>query len=303
MAKSLIVILGPTGVGKTALCLELAKHLHIPIINADSRQIFKELPIGTAAPTQEQQNRIKHYFVGNHHIEDYYSASMYEQDVMNLLSSLFQQNDVALLTGGSMLYLDAVCKGIDDIPTVDSITRTKMMLRLAKEGLPALVEELHHLDPEHWTVVDKKNPRRVIHALEICEMTGRTYTSFRHHTVKKRPFNILKIGLNRDREILYERINDRVLEMINKGLEKEAREVYPKRGLNALKTVGYKEFFDYFDGIIDLEEAIRRIQSNTRQYMRKQLTWFKHDQEIHWMNPDNIKEIINYIDESIALTK
>ena len=302
MAKTLIVILGPTGVGKTELCLDIASHLHIPIINADSRQIFKELPIGTAAPTIEQQRRVKHYFVGNHHIKEYYSASMYEQDVMALLNDLFKQGDVALLTGGSMLYIDAVCKGVDDIPTVDPATRALMMQRLSTEGLPALVEELRHRDPEHWAIVDRKNPRRVIHALEICRMTGRTYTSFRHHTPKVRPFHILKIGLNRDRNLLYERINGRVLEMMDTGLEQEARRVYPQRGLTALNTVGYKELFDYFDGAIDLKEAVRRIQSNTRRYMRKQLTWFKHDQQIHWMNPDNIKEIINYIDESMALT-
>ncbi|MCO6025151.1 tRNA (adenosine(37)-N6)-dimethylallyltransferase MiaA [Prevotella cerevisiae] len=301
MAKSLIVVLGPTGVGKTALCLDIATHLHIPIINADSRQIFSELPIGTAAPTKAQQERVPHYFVGNHHIEDYYSASMYEQDVLALLDHLFSKSDTALLTGGSMLYIDAVCKGIDDIPTVDETTRATIMADYRQKGLPALVEELHRLDPEHWAVVDKRNPRRVIHAVEICRMTGQTYTSFRHHTIKKRPFNILKIGLNRDREDLYERINVRVENMMAEGLEEEARVVYPKKGLNALNTVGYKELFDYFEGVTDKAEAVRRIQSNTRRYMRKQLTWFKRDQDIHWMNPDNIKEIINYIDGRIAL--
>lgn len=301
MAKSLIVVLGPTGVGKTALCLDIATHLHIPIINADSRQIFSELPIGTAAPTKAQQERVPHYFVGNHHIEDYYSASMYEQDVLTLLNHLFSKSDTALLTGGSMLYIDAVCKGIDDIPTVDETTRATIMDDYRQKGLPALVEELHRLDPEHWAVVDKRNPRRVIHAVEICRMTGQTYTSFRHHTIKKRPFNILKIGLNRDREDLYERINRRVENMMAEGLEEEARAVYPKKGLNALNTVGYKELFDYFEGVTDKAEAVRRIQSNTRRYMRKQLTWFKRDQDIHWMNPDNIKEIINYIDGRIAL--
>lgn len=297
--KTLFVVLGPTGVGKTELCLQIAKHLNVPIINADSRQIFAEIPIGTAAPTAEQQKQVKHYFVGNHHLQDYYSASMYEQDVITLLSELFESSDNALLSGGSMMYIDAVCNGIDDIPTVDEKTRAIMKQRLANEGLPALVDELHQLDPEHWAIVDRNNPRRVVHALEICHMTGKTYTSFRIHKIKKRPFNIVKIGLHRNREILYERINQRVLKMMNLGLEDEARRVYPLKGLNALNTVGYKELFCYFDGNIDKEEAIRQIQSNTRRYMRKQITWFKKDEHIRWFSPDNVKEIINYIDSCI----
>ena len=278
--KSLIVILGPTGVGKTELCIQVAKHLNVPIINADSRQIFAELPIGTAAPTKEQQQLVKHYFVGSHHITDYYSASMYEQDCLALIEELFKSSDVALMTGGSMMYIDAVCKGIDDIPTIDDTTRAWMKARLETEGLEKLVEELHELDPEHWAIVDRNNPRRVVHALEICHMTGKTYTSFRTNTVKARPFNIIKIGLNRDREILYNRINQRVLQMISDGLEEEARSVFAQRGLNALNTVGYKEMFSYFDGNIDKAEAIRQIQSNSRRYMRKQLTWFKKDTDI-----------------------
>lgn len=300
--KTLVVVLGPTGVGKTELCLQIAEHYGIPIINADSRQIFAELPIGTAAPTLEQQRRVFHYFVGNHHIQDYYSASMYEQDTMILLEKLFQKSDIALLTGGSMMYIDAVCKGIDDIPTVDEETRATMKGRLEKEGLEALVEELKEVDPEHWEVVDRKNPRRVVHALEICSMTGKTYTSFRKNTIKKRPFNIIKIGLNRDREELYNRINQRVLDMIENGLETEARKVFPLKGLNSLNTVGYKEMFSYFESKIDKAEAIRQIQSNSRRYMRKQLTWFKHDEKIQWFHPDNIKEIINYLDTTLQIT-
>lgn len=299
--KSLIVILGPTGVGKTELCIQVAKHLNVPIINADSRQIFAELPIGTAAPTKEQQQLVKHYFVGSHHITDYYSASMYEQDCFALIEELFKSSDVALMTGGSMMYIDAVCKGIDDIPTIDDTTRAWMKARLETEGLEKLVEELHELDPEHWAIVDRNNPRRVVHALEICHMTGKTYTSFRTNTVKARPFNIIKIGLNRDREILYNRINQRVLQMISDGLEEEARSVFAQRGLNALNTVGYKEMFSYFDGNIDKAEAIRQIQSNSRRYMRKQLTWFKKDTDIYWNNPDNIEEIINYIDKQLQV--
>ncbi len=294
--NTLVVVLGPTGVGKTELCLQIAEHLQVPIINADSRQIFQELPIGTAAPTQEQQRRVKHYFVGNHHLEDYYSASLYEADVLSLLPRLFATRHTALLTGGS---IDAVCKGIDDIPTIDDGTREWMKKRLAQEGLPRLVEELKVLDPEHYQIVDKNNPRRVVHALEICHMTGKTYTSFRTNSTKERPFKIVKIGLNRHREQLYERINQRVLLMMENGIEEEARNVYPKRGLNSLNTVGYKELFDYFDGNIPREEAIRQIQSNTRRYMRKQLTWFKKDGDIAWFHPDNIEEIINYIDKYV----
>ena len=297
--KTLVVVLGPTAVGKTELCLQIAEHLKTPIINADSRQIFAELPIGTAAPTLEQQQRVKHFFVGSHHIQDYYSAAMYEEDVINMLPKLFQVHNQALLTGGSMMYIDAVCKGIDDIPTVDDQTRNLLKTKLEAEGLPSLVEELKQRDPEHWEIVDRNNPRRVVHALEICYMTGKTYTSFRKNTTKKRPFNILKIGLNRAREEMYTNINQRVLNMMENGMEEEARKAYPFKGLNSLNTVGYKELFDYFDGKISKEEAILKIQSNTRRYMRKQLTWFKRDETIKWFNPDNSKEIINYIDSNI----
>ena len=299
--ETLIVVLGPTGVGKTELCLQIAKHYHIPIINADSRQIYAELPIGTAAPTKEQMSRVHHYFVGNHHIQDYYSASIYEQDVLMLLNELFheQPSPIQLLTGGSMMYIDAVCNGIDDIPTVDEHTRRWMKERLADEGLPILVEELHELDPEHYAIVDKRNPRRVVHALEICHMTGQPYTSFRKKEKKTRPFNIIKIGLNRERENLYNRINLRVLQMFDKGFIEEARSVYPYKSFNSLNTVGYKELFDYFDGKLTMTEATAKIQSNTRQYMRKQLTWFKKDDAICWFHPDNIEEIINYIESCL----
>ena len=299
MTKTLVVILGPTGVGKTDTCIRVAKHFNVPIINADSRQIFQEIPIGTAAPTQVQQQEIIHYFVGNHHLDDYYSASMYEQDVLSLLEKLFTSQDIALMSGGSMMYIDAVCNGIDDIPTVDEQTRQWMKQRLHDEGLAALVEELRQLDPIHYDFVDKNNPRRVVHALEICHMTGKTYTSFRTNKIKERPFQIIKIGLNLPREELYQRINQRVLNMIQEGWVEEALKVYPKRELNSLHTVGYRELFDYLDGLYTLDEAIEKIQSNTRRYMRKQLTWFKRDQKIRWFSPNNIEEIINYISKSI----
>lgn len=300
MNKKLIVIVGPTGVGKTELCLQIAEHLNIPIVNADSRQIFSEIPIGTAAPTPEQQQRVKHYFVGNHHLDDYYSASLFEEDVMQLLTdNLFNTSDVALMSGGSMMYIDAVCNGIDDIPTIDDNTREWMKQRLETEGLPRLVEELKLLDPEHWKIVDRNNPRRVVHALEICHMTGKTYTSFRQNAKKQRPFDIIKIGLNRDREELYNRINARVRQMFDEGLVDEALAVYDKRGLNSLNTVGYKETFEYLDGFITIDQCIFNIQSNSRRYCRKQQTWFKRDKNIMWFHPDNIKEIINYIDNQL----
>lgn len=295
--KTLIVILGPTGVGKTELCLQVAEHYHIPIINADSRQIFAEMPIGTAAPTREQQQRVKHYFVGNRHIEDYYSAALYEEEVLQLLDQLFLNSDLALLTGGSMMYIDAVCDGIDDIPTIDTHTRENIKQRLNEQGLDAISEQLRILDPEYWELVDKQNPRRIVHALEICEMTGKTYTSFRTNQKKKRPFQIVKIGLERPREELYDRINQRVLHMVDAGLEEEVSKLYEHRHLNALNTVGYKEMFAYMDGTISKEEAIRQIQSNTRRYMRKQMTWFKKDQRTQWFTPHNIEDFLNYIDK------
>ena len=300
--KNLIVITGPTGVGKTELCLRLTDFFNVPIINADSRQIFAEIPIGTAAPTIKQQERTKHYFVGTHKLTDYYSASLYEQDVIQLLDKLFEDSDIAILTGGSMMYIDAVCNGIDDIPTIDENTRETMKRRLATEGLPALVEELKQLDPEHWNIVDRNNPRRVVHALEICHMTGKTYTSFRKNEKKKRPFNIIKIGLTLPREVLYNRINARVIDMINNGFVEEARKVYPLRGLNSLNTVGYKELFDYFDGNISLDDAIFKIQSNTRRYARKQLTWYKKDENMKWFEPNNVEEILKYIGTKTLIT-
>ncbi len=317
--NSLIVITGPTGVGKTELCLQIAEHYGIDIINADSRQIFAEIPIGTAAPTVQQMQRVRHYFVGSHHIGDYYSASSYEQDVLKLLGKLTEvkglrskvedqsanthhqtpTNPLALLSGGSMMYIDAVCNGIDDIPNIREDIRNEMKRRLEVEGLDSLLEELSRLDPEHYAIVDRKNPRRILHALEICHQTGKTYTSFRTGEKRKRPFNIIKIGLNRDRNELYERINQRVLDMIGQGLEQEARVMLPYRELNSLNTVGYKEMFQYFDGDIPLEEAIRQIQSNSRRYARKQLTWYKRDAEMQWFHPENVKEITNYIDSRL----
>lgn len=301
--NTLFVLLGPTGVGKSEAALTIARHLSSPVINADSRQIYKEIPVGTAAPTPQQQEEIKHYFVGNHSIDDYYSASRYEEDSLSLIERLFNgkedgvQHPSLLLTGGSMMYIDAVCKGIDDIPTIHDKTRLWMKQRLHDEGLPKLVEELRQLDPEYWAIVDKNNPRRVVHALEICHQSGHPYSFYRKGTIKQRPFRIIKIGLNRPREEMYERINRRVIEMVNNGLIEEALSVYDKRSLNALNTVGYKEMFNYLDGLITLDEAIREIQSNTRRYMRKQITWFKKDADIHWFSPNDLPSILRFIDE------
>ena len=277
--------------------MDLAKHFNIPIINADSRQIYRELKIGTARPSNKQMSEVKHYFVGTLGMDDYYSASLYEQQVLALLDEIFKTSDYALLSGGSMMYIDAVCNGIDDIPTIDDETRETMKKRLLMEGLESLCEELRQRDPEYYEIVDKHNPRRVVHALEICVMTGKPYSSFRKQEKKVRPFRIIKIGLTRPREELYKRINRRVDKMMKDGLLEEAKEMYPKREVNALNTVGYKELFEYLKGKWTLHEAVERIKGNTRRYARKQLTWYKKDEQIRWFHPDDKEEIISYIEQ------
>ena len=294
--KTLIVLIGPTGVGKTDLSIKIAEKYNSPIISADSRQLYSDLKIGTAAPAEEYLKRVKHYFVGTLKLTDYYSAAQYESDVISLLEELFKENDTILLTGGSMMYIDAICKGIDDIPTVDNDTRRMMMEKYEKEGLERLCAELKLLDPEYYSIVDLKNPKRVIHALEICYMTGKTYTSFRTGNKKQRPFDIIKIGLCREREELYERINRRVDMMINDGLVDEVKSVYQYRNLNSLNTVGYKEIIQYLDGNCTLDFAIEKIKQNSRIYSRKQMTWFRRDNEITWFHPDNEEEIMNFIE-------
>ncbi|WP_294455325.1 tRNA (adenosine(37)-N6)-dimethylallyltransferase MiaA [uncultured Bacteroides sp.] len=294
--KTLIVLIGPTGVGKTDLSIKIAEKYNSPIISADSRQLYSDLKIGTAAPAEEYLKRVKHYFVGTLKLTDYYSAAQYESDVISLLEELFKENDTILLTGGSMMYIDAICKGIDDIPTVDNDTRRMMMEKYEKEGLERLCAELKLLDPEYYSIVDLKNPKRVIHALEICYMTGKTYTSFRTGNKKQRPFDIIKIGLCREREELYERINRRVDMMINDGLVDEVKSVYQYRDLNSLNTVGYKEIIQYLDGNCTLDFAIEKIKQNSRIYSRKQMTWFRRDNEITWFHPDNEEEIMNFIE-------
>lgn len=299
--NNLIVIIGPTAVGKTKTSLALADHFKCPIISADSRQMYKGLQIGTAMPTKEELSLHKHYFVATLDPDDYYSAARYEQEVMEVLEKEFPHHPTMLLSGGSMLYIDSVCNGIDDIPTVDEETRNFVKEKYANEGLEQLCSELRLLDPEYYNEVDRKNPKRVMHALEICYMTGRTYTSYRTraHAKNKRPFNIIKIGLRREREELYRRINDRVEQMMKEGLLEEARNFYPMREKNSLNTVGYKELFKYFDGEWELPFAIEKIKQNTRIYSRKQTTWYRRDEEITWFHPDDTHKIIAHIDNII----
>ncbi len=300
MNDILVVLTGPTAVGKTALCMEIAKKYGISIINADSRQMFKGLTIGTAAPSAEQLAQVEHFFVGTLSLQSYYNAAMFEQDALQEISRQFDRQPsgdkrLALMSGGSMMYIDAVCQGIDDIPTISEATRTAVKARLELEGLETLCEELRKLDPEYYETVDRKNTRRVVHGLEICLQTGKTYTSFRKREKKERPFKIATIVLDRPREELYERINARVDSMMENGLLDEAKRLYPYRQLNALNTVGYKEMFAYLDGIYSLDEAVERIKGNTRRYARKQLTWFKRYKDAKWFNPNDSNEIMNYI--------
>ena len=295
----LFVLLGPTAVGKTALSIKIAKLLGSPIINCDSRQIYKDMSIGTAAPTEEQLAEVKHYFVKILELQQYYSAAQYEEDAINLIGQLSSTHNNLLLSGGSMMYIDAVCNGIDDIPTVAPEIREELKERLHTEGLEKLRNELRLLDPEYYNIVDLKNPKRIVHALEICYTSGKTYTSFRIRKKKERPFQIIKIGLRRERNELFERINKRVDMMMKEGWLEEAKSLYPHRQLNALNTVGYKELFKYFDGTWELDFAIEKIKKNTRDYAKKQMTWFAHDEDIHWFSPDNEKEILDFISQNI----
>ena len=301
MPKTVIVLLGPTAVGKTNLSLRLAQQFDCPIISADSRQLYRDIPIITAAPTAEEQARVPHYFVGTLGLTDYYSAARYEEEVMALLEEHFKTHDVAVLTGGSMMYIDAVCDGIDDIPTVDEHTRALMMERYHREGLEALAAELRLLDPEYYAQCDIRNPKRVIHALEICYMTGTTYTSFRVRQKKERPFRILKIGLQREREDLFDRINRRVTQMVEQGALEEVRRVMPYRAENSLNTVGVKELLKVLDGEWELNFALDRLRKNTRVYAKKQMTWFKKDDSIHWFHPEQEAEIMDFVKREVGV--
>ena len=282
---TLIVIAGPTASGKTATAIEVAKALNTVIINADSRQFYKEMSIGTAVPTPKELQEVKHYFVQHISILDHYDVAAYEKDVMILLRKLFMEHDQVVLTGGSGLFIDAVCKGIDAMPDIDKAVRQKVEQLFRDGGLTALQQEVQRLDPEYWTIVDRKNPRRLQRALEVCYQTGKTFTSFRTSTSAKRDFDIVKYALLWDKQQLYNRINLRVEQMLSQGLVEEARRLYPYRKYNALNTVGYKELFDYFDGKTNLMEAIEQIKLNTRHYAKRQMTWLRRDQEYNWINP------------------
>lgn len=284
--KSLLLILGPTGVGKTELSLRVAEHFGCPIVNCDSRQIFRGIPIGTAAPTAEEQARVKHYFIATRELEEDYNAGQFERDAIALLDDLFKSHDVVVMTGGSMLYADAVCHGLDDLPAVPPDIRTQVQRGYEEKGLYWLQTEVQRLDPAYWEEVDRQNPARLMHCVELCLTTGKAYSSLRTNTRRERPFRIIKIGLERPRALLYARIDERVKQMIAEGLVEEARAVYPKRALNSLQTVGYRELFAYFDGEYDLDRAIELIQQNTRHYAKRQLTWFRRDKEIVWLNAE-----------------
>ncbi len=297
--KNLIVILGPTAVGKTDLSIRCAERYGSPIISCDSRQMFKGMRIGTAAPEEDLLNRVKHYFIGNLELTEYYSAALFEEEFMALSSSLFNEHDTLVMCGGSMMYIDAVCNGIDEIPTITNEVRAKAMKDFEEMGLEALCEELKICDPDLYNTIDRKNHKRVIHAIEVCRQTGKPFSELRTNKKKERPFNIIKIGLNIERELLFERISKRTEQMIVEGLIEESKTLLPYRHLNSLNTVGYKEIFAYFDGVFTLDEAIEKIKRNTRVYAKKQLTWFKRDESIKWFNPTDYENIFEYIDSSI----
>lgn len=295
--KTLLVITGPTAVGKTELSLSVAKLLSSFIISADSRQIYRQMKIGTAAPTDEELRQVEHFFVHTLELDQYYSAAMYEEQVMRLLQEQFQTHDYAVMTGGSMMYIDAVCNGIDDIPTIDDDTRMLLRQRLHDEGVEPLLAELRLLDPDYYATADLKNTKRIVHALEVCYMTGRPFSSFRTGIRKQRPFRIVKVGLRRDRQVLFDRINRRVDQMMEQGLMEEVRGLYPQRHLNSLNTVGYKELFKVLDGEWELPFAVERMKKNTRVYAKKQMTWFKNDPEMNWIDLDgqSLPQIIEKI--------
>lgn len=293
--NTLVVITGPTGVGKSDTAVWLARELNAEIISADSRQLYRDIPIGTAAPTAEQMAEVKHHFVGTLSLEEYYSAAQFEDDVMQLLPQLFARSPYVVMCGGSMMYVDAVCKGIDNIPTISDEIRHEVVERFERDGAEAMREELRRLDPIYYNQVDLKNHKRVIHAVEICLQAGRPYSELRTNSVKQRPFRILKIGLNLPREQLFDRINHRVEKMIEAGLVDEARRFYPQRHLNSLNTVGYKELFAWMDGTMDYDTAVARIQKNTRVYAKKQLTWYAKDTDMHWFAPSDHQEILKLV--------
>ena len=300
MKNTLIVLLGPTGIGKTDISIDIARHFGCDIISADSRQFFREMRLGTAFPSRDQLAEIKHHFIGFLSVKDYYSSNLFERDVLGILPNLFKKNSVVLMTGGSGMYIDAVCDGIDDIPDVDPEIREKFARKYKEEGIEGLRIELKLLDPEHYEKVDLKNPRRIIRALEICETTGQPYSGFLTKQKRRRDFEIIKTGLKRPREELFDRINRRVDLMIRDGLEEEARNLFGFRHLNALNSVGYREFFDFFDGKTTRDKAIELIKRNTRRFAKRQITWWSKDEGIRWFGGDDKEQIIDYLTTSIS---
>jgi len=300
MQKYLIVLTGATGIGKTKIGIQIAQHFNTEIVSADSRQIYKEMTIGTAVQGIEDLNAVKHHFIQTHSINEVYNASRYENEALDVIDSVLKTNDLVLLVGGSMLYIDAICKGIDIMPDADPEIRKMLKDKLENEGLESLRFQLKKLDPDYYNSVDLKNPNRIIHALEISILTGKPYSSFRSNPKKIRPFSIIKIGLNCDRKNLHNRINSRVDQMIDAGLENEARNLYHLKHLNALNTVGYRELFAFFDGETTREEAIELIKRNSRRYARKQITWFRNDDEMNWFEPEQLSKIIDLIKNRIS---
>ena len=301
--KHLVVIAGPTGSGKTDLSIRVARHYHSPIISTDSRQFYRGIPIGTAQPTEEELQMAEHHFIADRELKDDFNSGAYEAEALSRLEELFQKHDIVVAVGGSGLYIKALCEGMDDLPEVDPRLREELNARCKAEGAEALAEELRLLDPDFYEVVDRKNPARVVRALEVCISTGKPYSTLRRGVKRERPFNIIKIALNMDREVLYQRIDLRVDKMVQAGLEEEAHKVYPHRELNALQTVGYREWFDHFDGNISREEAIELIKRNSRRYAKRQLTWFRADKEFEWFNPAETEKILEYIDSKICTLK
>lgn len=294
--KRLVVIVGPTGSGKTDLSIRLARHYRAPILSTDSRQVYRGMPIGTAQPSKEQLEAVEHHFIASHDINDRLNCGAYEVQALDCLEKLFTQHDIVVAVGGSGLYVQALCEGLDDLPQADEQLRRELEQQLADMGIEALVDRLRELDPDYCEAVDRSNPARVIRALEVCLQTGRPYSALRTGARRERPFRIIKIGVDLPREILYDRINRRVDAMIADGLEQEARHLYPFRALNALQTVGYREFFEYFDGRIPYEQAVELIKRNSRRYAKRQLTWFRRDTQIRWFDPADAEAMINYID-------
>lgn len=297
---TLILVVGPTAVGKTNLCLKLAKFFNTEIISCDSRQFYKEMNLGTAKPTPDELAQVKHHLIDSLYIEDAYDVKKFEQDAMNILTQLFKEKKVVIMTGGSGLFADAITEGLDEMPEVEPEIRAQIIQEYEERGIEFLQEEVKKADPEYFETVDRQNPQRLMRALEIWRGTGKKFSSFRVKQKVERPFQTFKIGLNRDREELYQRIDQRMDEMIRTGLFQEAESLFKKRHLNALQTVGYQEIFSYMEGEYDREEAIRLLKRNSRRYAKRQLTWFRRDSAIHWFHPDQESEIIQWVQTRLA---